>query len=269
MINAALQIGIFLYAMTIADKIDYIYDQEEHVSILYALLRYILFCITNVASSYITYVLYDLLTHVVFRLNIKKPFLFRMFVESVLLGHMPVILSGIADIANSNLTLIRAAHFVSCLVKILIYIDLFNHFLFRGFVEKRVEQDFIIRKLSPREMCRRAGLFLLYSLLAYFCNFFPFTWLPLDFLAILVYDLCVSKHFERTLDLEGARAQYLQPIVEQRMTYWECILCITGIKFAFFSLKYLLISCGFDVATLLSHYLQTDRIGSAQNLVNL
>jgi hypothetical protein len=263
-----LQIAIFLYSMTIADKFDYIYDEEENVSFVYALMRYILFCITNVASSYITYFLYDFLTDIVFRLNIKKPFYFRMFVESVLLGHMPVILSGIVDTANSNLTLIRAAHFISCLAKILIYIDLFNHILFRRFLDKKVEQDFIIRKLSTREIRSRAGLFLLYSLLAYFFNFFPFTWLPLDFLGILAYDLFVSKHFEITLDLEGARSKYLQPIVEQRMTYWECILSITGIKFAFFSLKYLLMCCGFDVVTL-SYYLQPDRIVSAQNLVNL
>jgi hypothetical protein len=198
----------------------------------------------------------------------------------VFLGHLSAILSGILDILSSqNLTLIRLAHFISGLIKIIIYIDLFNNILFYKYaiLQKNDENDLLSKRLSTREICSRTGLFLSFTLFTYLFSFFPFNGLPIDFFGILAYDLFASKHFELTLDLEGARKKYFEPIVLiKRMTFDECILYLTCIKFAYFSLKYLYMCCGYDVFTLLLEKtcdftlcLQPHEVGSRQNWVIL
>jgi len=243
--ESVLQLAFYFVFESIADKFDYIDDEDENISFLYASYKYIIFMLTNILALVMVDYLQKAFDGICLLSVNLKPYYARIFFAIVLLLLQPYILSEVQAMLNSNLVLIRLAHFVSCVIKITIYSDIFNNFLYSECVnsEEIVREHRLTKKLSTREICNRIGLFSFHSLFTYFFNIFPLKWLPIDFLVIfLFYDISKDENVREMLKINSQR--FFEIIYKQTeripMTFYECLLYIGAIKFIFFSFQYML-----------------------------
>jgi hypothetical protein len=239
--ESVLQLAFYFVFESIADKFDYIDDEDENISFLNASYKYIMFMLTNILACVIVNFLQKAFDGIFFLFVNLKPHYARIFFEIVLLLLQPYILSEIQAMLNSNLILIRLAHFVSCLIKITIYSDIFNNFLYSKCVnsEEIAQGHRLAKKLSTREICIRIAFFSFYSLFTYFFNIFPLKCTPIDFLAIfLFYDLSDENFRQKVHEFNFERIFRLTK--RTPMTFYECLPYIAGIKFICFSFQYLL-----------------------------
>jgi predicted RNA-binding protein len=134
--------------------------------------------------------------------------------------------------------------------------------------EEVAQEHRLAKKLSTREISIRIGLFSFYSLFTYYFHFFPFKWLPIDFLIILSYDVFTDENFKQKsreynyqLNQERMNETFLKQIKRTPLTINECLTYIAGIKFIFFSFQYLrnYFDCDKEVSTLIFDYEICDR----------
>ena len=268
--ESVIQLAFYFVFESIADKFDYVDDENENVSFLHASYKYIIFIITNILAIIMVAFFQRAFISICALFMNLKPYYARIFVEMVYLLLQPFLLSDVRAFLDSNLSLIRLAHFVSCLIKITIYTDVFNNFLFHKYVstEEVAQEHRLAKKLSTREISIRIGLFSFYSLFTYYFHFFPFKWLPIDFLVILSYDVFTDENFKQKtreynyqLNQERMNETFLKQIKRTPLTINECLTYIAGIKFIFFSFQYLrnYFDCDKEVSTLIFDYEICDR----------
>ena len=196
-----LQFTFYLAYDSLANKFDFIYNEEENVSFLYALYRYTIFIMTNIVALSIDFYLQTAFTSICYLIINLKPYYARIFYEIFLIILHPLFLSIIVDIFDNNLNLIRLAQFFSLLFKIIIYIDIFNNFLFKKYASSvgiPLDHRFA-KKLSARDIFIRIGLFSVYSIFTYHFQFFLFNWLSIDALSIFFFDLITDENFQQKL----------------------------------------------------------------------
>ena len=115
------------------------------------------------------------------------------------------------------------------------------------------------KKLSPRDIFYRIGLFSVYSIFTYYFHFFPFNWLSIDSLIIFFYDLFTDENFKKKArefnfenqeKIKKSQERLSETILKQTirapLTIAECLPYIAGIKFCYFSYQYLFNYCVYD-----------------------